>query len=705
MKNFLFLFAVASCMSANAQLTSPTNVDPGHLTCKNNELLNRICREKGIDLNTDPSTIAYEKEIEELMKNSATRDPERGAVYIIPIVFHIVHVGGTENISDEQVYDQVAILNGDFRKQNADTAAIITAFQSIAGDAEIEFRLAQRDALGNCVSGITRTFSATTNVGDETVADAVAQNLNGSSSTTNIRYPRNKYLNVWVVKYAAGAAGYTNTPSAWTPADYDGIWIQSTYVGSIGTGSVSRSRALTHEVGHWFNLKHVWGNTNNAGVSCGDDSVSDTPVTEGWLTCNINGATCGNVVDNVQNFMEYAYCGKMFSYGQGTRMRAAATSSTAGRNNLWTTANITAAGVIGPSTLCKADFSSDAVVICAGDSIAFNDDSYNGATAWNWTFTSGTPSSSINESPVVKYTTPGTYSVSLTASNSSGSDIETKTNYVTVLDPAGAPIPYSESFESVSTFPNSDLFITDSDALYPWTLYTGAGSSGTKCLKLNNYAFYNSGAKDAIISKTFDLSTVSAAQLSFRFAYKQRAGANVEKLRVFISNNCGQTWSLRKQLQGSTLSMGAVSASAFTPSPADWQSFDVTNITSGYLTQGFRFKIEFESDSGNNVYVDDINIMTNLGTVDLSNEGLELNVYPNPVSTYANVDFTIPNAGITEVIVSDVLGKNVLTVEKGYKNAGAYSTKFNAAQLPAAGVYFVTIRSGNFSRTKKFIVN
>lgn len=196
-------------------------------------------------------------------------------IYIIPIVFHVIHEGGSENISDAQIHNQVAILNRDYRRKNSDTISVVNAFKPLITDTYIEFRLAQIDPNGNCTNGIDRIYSHKTNAADD-------------NSKLN-QWPRNKYLNVWTVKTigTAGVAGYAYYPSsvAGFLYPYDGILILHDYIGSIGTSSTNSSRALTHEIGHYLNLSHPWGNTNDPGVSCGDDGVSDTPPTKGHTAC------------------------------------------------------------------------------------------------------------------------------------------------------------------------------------------------------------------------------------------------------------------------------------------------------------------------------------------------------------------------------------------------------------------------------------
>ena len=142
---------------------------------------------------------AFTREFEKEKKSSKSQQ----APYIIPIVFHIVHQYGSENISDAQIIDAVRILNEDFRKLNADTVDIVPQFKQIATDANIEFRLAKKDPNGNCTNGIDRIASLETNVGDD-----------GSKLNP---WDRSKYLNIWVVKtISSGAAGFAYYPSSVT---------------------------------------------------------------------------------------------------------------------------------------------------------------------------------------------------------------------------------------------------------------------------------------------------------------------------------------------------------------------------------------------------------------------------------------------------------------------------------------------------------
>jgi hypothetical protein len=288
----------------------------------------------------------------------------------------------------------MVIMNESFQKLNSDTGDVIPAFQSIFADCQIELRLAQVNPSGNCTDGITRHYTELT--------------YSASDNVKPLAYwPANKYFNVYVVgSIASGAAGYAYYPGV--AAGNDGVVMLHDYVGGIGTsnGSNYSERSLTHEIGHYLNLMHTWGNSNTPGIpsNCNlSDQVNDTPTTVGVanFSCNTSQSTC-SFLDNVQNYMDYAGCHKMFTNGQKARMHAALNSTTGNRNNLWQIPNLVATGTnngfVPPPCAPIADFSNKVHMICTGDDISFNDASWNNdPTGWNWTFPGGSPGVSSSQ--------------------------------------------------------------------------------------------------------------------------------------------------------------------------------------------------------------------------------------------------------------------------------------------------------------------
>lgn len=241
-------------------------------------------------------------------------------VILIPVVVHIVYRTASENLSDAQVQSQIAVLNEDFRRLNADTVNTPSLFRGVAADAQIQFCLATRDPLGNPTSGITRTQTTKTSF------SVYTDDVKFSSQGGRDAWPTDQYLNIWVCNLAGGVLGYAQFPGG-GPASTDGVVIGYQYFGRGGSAQApyNKGRTATHEVGHWLNLRHIWGD-----AQCGDDFVSDTPVQEqaNYGCPSFPHPTCGNTSDMFMNFMDYTddACMNLFTQGQKARMRAVLTA-------------------------------------------------------------------------------------------------------------------------------------------------------------------------------------------------------------------------------------------------------------------------------------------------------------------------------------------------------------------------------------------
>ncbi len=237
----------------------------------------------------------------------------------IPVVVHIVFKTAAQNISDAQINSQIEVLTADFRKKNADVANVPPPFAPLAADARVEFELAKTDPSGNPTTGITRTPTSVTSFTDD---DAVKSAATGGADA----WPSDKYLNVWVCPLAGGLLGYAQFPGG--PAATDGVVIRHSAFGTTGTAAApfNLGRTATHEVGHWLNLRHIWGDDGNG--CAGSDLVADTPNqgSENIGVPTFPHISCGNGPngDMFMNYMDYTDDVAMFMFttGQVTRMQA-----------------------------------------------------------------------------------------------------------------------------------------------------------------------------------------------------------------------------------------------------------------------------------------------------------------------------------------------------------------------------------------------
>jgi pregnancy-associated plasma protein-A len=236
----------------------------------------------------------------------------------IPVVVHIVHRTGEENISDAQVKSQIDALNRDYRLKNADRSQIPPAWKGLAIDSNIQFALATKDPAGKKTTGITRTATKVASFG---VHDEVKASKTGGADA----WPADGYLNFWACNLGEGLLGYAQFPGG--PTKTDGVVILFRAFGTTGAvkAPFNKGRTATHEVGHFLGLRHIWGDMNDCS---GNDFVADTPRARAsnfgkpkfpHITCN-NGPN-GDMFMNYMDYVDDAAM-VMFSAGQVARMNA-----------------------------------------------------------------------------------------------------------------------------------------------------------------------------------------------------------------------------------------------------------------------------------------------------------------------------------------------------------------------------------------------
>ena len=685
MKKLIILFLLLTATVVHAQTDRP-------LPCATDSMWKDAVKK-------DPDALLRRRQLNEFTKRfvglgEKTISPTGVVVFKIPVVFHVIHEYGVENISKAQVQDAVRILNLSYQKLNPDTGSVAQLFKPIFADCQIEFRLANLDPNGNCTDGITRTYSTLT----ETAGDNVK---------SLVDWPNDQYLNIWVVKHiASGAAGYAYYPGI--SSNIDGVVILHDYVGSFGTsnGTNYSQRSLTHEVGHWLNLPHTWGSTNTPGAAsnCGiDDGISDTPNTIGCANfgCDTTANACGPIA-NVQNYMDYCECHYMFTNGQKAVMHAALNGPAGGRSNLNTISNLTATGTedghVVQSCTPVADFTSVNYVVCQGSTITFKYLSWGGDVVSRvWSFQGGTPATDTSAMPTVSYAAPGNYSVTLTVMNASGTDSLIRTNFVNVLPSPGAnSIPYSESFEAI-TFPGTTWTVLNPGNNNAWTQNSVAAATGVKSVRLINQSGNAQGSKDMFLSPTYNLTNKVGASLTFKLAFAAKSASDSSILKVYASNDCGATWLLRYTKKQTALQTSGVTNASFVPTAAAWRTETISLSSPLFSGQpSVRLKFEYTNDLGNNIYIDDINI--NAGTVGLSDqlaEQYDFKAWPNPAHEQLQVKLERAIPASVRLELYDMLGRKVDETTPSDKSSGEFQISLSCKNY--LGMYILKVIAGSDS--------
>ena len=657
--------------------------------------------------------------------------------HIVPVVFHVIHEGGSENISFAQIEDQMRILNEDFARLNPDTTNTPAIFAQNSGDTNIEFRLAKIDPDGNCTQGVTRTYSNLTNGARNNVKEL-------------IQWDPTRYMNVWVVKTIESFSddgnivlGFAQFPTDLnSDPETDGIVLRHSYCGSIESASSNYGRTLTHEAGHWLNLVHIWGDQD-----CGDDNVDDTPTGQepnyGVCTNNFpyhvgvcsesNGQTITQSYGEMfMNYMDYSddFCMNMFSLGQGSRMRSAISQY---RNLLTSESNLIATGTNDDHVMVECEpiteFEADFAFGCKGDGIEFESKTYNTSlssiTGYEWAFEGGSPSSSTNENPSVTYMQPGTYDVTLTVTNSAGSNTLTKSNYITISSlNAEMTGPYFQNFESEAfpTFENSPAAswtisgnITDS-----WERATNASSpnlspidngNNSASFRVRSLEFIDAGETHTLMTPGIDLSDLDApVRAYFDLAYAKRSGNTSDILEVHVSDDCGRTWSKRwdrecnEDTDDLSTNGGGNVVFPFTPSSAHWEQQNV-NINNYAGRSNVSLKFVFSGSGGNWLYIDNF-VVCETSQLSLNKDSFsDLNIFPNPSKGDATIEFSLYKDSEIEITLSNLYGA-VLAQERMDLKAELNSIQLkNLYSSLKSGVYFIKITQDGVSATKKVVIS
>jgi PKD repeat protein len=635
------------------------------------------------------------------------------ATRVIPVVFHVVHEYGPENISKAQIEDQLRILNEDFQRLNADKVNTRAAFVSRAVSMDVEFKLARIAPDGSCTDGITRTYDPVNTHEDY-------EDNDNEVKTAVAPWDRNKYLNVWVVTEIKSSSttdtilGYAQFPGQ--NALTDGVVMIHNRVGTIGSANAGDAgRTLTHEVGHWLGLYHpfqgVWTGSEFSGGCTGQgDRVSDTPPVDKasfGCTANQNPNTCSNdspnEVDNVENFMDYANggCMNMFTRGQKDRVDGYFALTNNGRGLNISAATATATG-INTTASCgpKADFwyTSNTTNICVGSSVNYTDLSYNGdVSTRTWTFEGGTPLVSTFANPTVVYNMPGVYKVELEVSNAQGTDKITKSLFVNVMPlDAVNKSPYGQDFAQANAI--SGWSLQKDYQNYGWNRNTQRGYSGTASLEAKIDANGPALQRFSAIMPPVDMTTHQGPlSLHYKRAYARRTADASEVLQILASTDCGLTWKNLKVANGDNLTTSGVSPDWVPTTAAHWVA-DQIDLSLYKSSTNLFIKFDVISRAGNSVFLDDINIGSFALSVPSYKRDVNIALIPNPAQNTLHVK--IPNT-INDAVVSivDITGRLLLQ-----QNLDPSHPIINTTEI-ANGAYTVRVEIAGHIWSKKLIIS
>lgn len=298
--------------------------------------------------------------------------------------------------------------------------------------------------------------------------------------------------------------------------------------------------------------------------------------------------------------------------------------------------------------------------------------------------------------------TPGTHTITAEISNPNGGTDPTISNNATTANftiyPTVGGALVVEPFESAG-IPSSWSINNGGDAA-TWEDAT-TGYSSSKSMTLNWYAI-PSGDVDIITLDPMSFASASSPSMTFDVSYCQYSSES-DNLKVEVSTNCGSTWSTKYNKSGSTLSTHAASTSSWTPSAAtDWRH-ETVNLSSYAGMSSVLVRFKGTSNYGNNVYVDNINV-TGVTGINENNMITGVSVYPNPISSTANVDFNLTEANNVSISMMNALGQVIMTEDLGSLPAGTHTYGLDATSM-SNGLYFVNITVGNKTIAKKVSIN
>lgn len=578
----------------------------------------------------------------------------------IPVVVNVIWNTTAENISDAQIQSQIDVLNADFRALNADRLNTPSIFSNLIADFEINFCLATQDPSGNATTGIRRQNTTRTSFSSN---DAMKYTAQGGLDA----WDRNKYLNLWVCDLSSTLLGYAQFPGG--AAATDGVVCDYLYFGTVGvaTAPFNKGRTATHEVGHWLNLRHIWGD-----ATCGSDLVSDTPThntSNGGCPSIPHYSTCsGAPQEMTMNYMDYTDDACMYMFTTGQKARAQALFATGGSR----VSLLTSPGCQPPSGGggCAVASGLNATSI-AQTTATLNWGAVSGATSYNlqvklsssstWTTFTGLTGTSSN---ITGLTANSTYNYQVqTVCGGTSAAYSSAASFTTLASGGGG---CTDTYESNNTKNTAKVIPVN-------TTFTAQIASSTD---VDWYKFANTSATRNI---KIDLTT-----LPFDYDIRLYRGTNNS---VLASSLNGGTTDETLIYNTNTVS------TSYYAKVEGYQG--VFSTTQCYTMRVSLSSSAFRTDGSSDGDVEELEIPVVF-------ENVPFGMFPNPASNQITVEVPMDTEADVQVSIFDPSGKATLQQHR-VLGKGDNQMSFDVSRLPN-GIYFVEVRNGKSLNTRKLVV-
>jgi len=660
---------------------------------------------------------------------NGTGDPVK-----IAIVVHVIHnnepYGTGVNITDEQIYSQIEVLNEDFNRQNADTVNTQPEFRPLGSKLNVEFVLARQTETGEPTNGIVRVqgtkSSYNINIADRELLSSISQ------------WNPNIYLNIWVTNLTSPNIGLAQFPDYNYPGlddqpntsnpNTDGLVIDYKVFGSEakipGLGlmpAYNRGRTTTHEIGHFFGLRHVWGDDTSASGCFVDDYVDDTPGSNKDYSgvCTPTDHFSCNSNDMFENYLYYTNdaCMNIFTKEQVGRMEVIldnAIRRASLKNSIGTEypdnqfIDITISSISSPGKVVCENTIAPAIMVknngeqpiknftvayaINGSDLQYN---YTGDTIFSGktveiVFPQTEAPAGTNFFSARILDLPGEQSV---ANNYKESyfEIDQQTDF----------IPLREQFLT-ENIESTNWITLNEDNKIGWETETAPKNNNANIAAfINLYNYEERQQLDWLISPALDFTDISAASLFFKVSYAKNADFN-DQLYVMASENCGNSFDEILEVY-SPSDLASVESEAFwaPKNSGDWltKSLDLSSLAG---KDNVRLAFMTVNNYGNNLYLDDIEFYANAPDEVIAVGQSSFVVYPNPsMNGRFQMAFNTSKRQLVSIQIMDVMGRVIYNGDFANTLNQTYDFELVNAR---SGMYIIVAQGEDFIRSKKLML-